>query len=67
MKTQSITFGLLLFALSLTSCKNTETPATEKSSNEVAASAADSAPILQVTTTKESLKSTEKNGKEEKE
>lgn len=67
MKTQSITFVLLLFALCLTSCKNTETPANETPIIEVGTSVPDSASPQQINTVKDSLKYIGKQGRGEKE
>ncbi len=67
MKTQSITFGLLLLALSLTSCKNSEAPAPEAPVSAVATTTVDSVAPQQITIAKDSLKPAEKEGKEENE
>lgn len=72
MKTQIITFGLLLVALSFTSCKNNETTAPDAPVTTVAPTQADSTMQAPVAVAKDSVKTSEKgeneaNEKNEKE
>lgn len=71
MKTQIITFGVLLIALNFTSCKNNEAPAPETPTTAVAPTQVDSTKQT-ATTPKDSVKTAEKveneaNEKNEKE
>ena len=65
MKTQIITFGLLLAALNFTACKNNEAPAPEAPIKTAAPTPIDSTMQAPVTAAKDSLKPAEKEGKGE--
>lgn len=64
MKKQIITFGLLLAALSFTSCKNNETQQSGTPAATIATTAADSTTMKPATTVIDSVKSAEKGENE---